>query len=132
MYRQSRKQLRRRRRRAVAVVSATVMAFAVVVPTLAAADPVGDLPHNLGLGGNTGSGGAVGGGTATPDAGNPPAYTPPLHGTEPHGQGTDAVVDLTPGTSAPITGDPTQGDEDVIVGDARGQQSSDGSYHGRT
>src|SRR4051794_25595713 len=130
MYRQRRKQLRRRRRRAVAVVSAAVMAFAVVVPTLAAADPVGDLLHNLGLGGNTGSGGAVGGGTATPDAGNPPAYTPPLHGTEPHGQGTDATVDLTPGTTSPVPGDPSQGDEEVIAGDSRGQQSSDGSYHG--
>jgi hypothetical protein len=114
----------------VAVVSAAVMAFAVVVPTLAAADPVGDLLHNLGLGGNTGSGGAVGGGTATPDAGNPPAYTPPLHGTEPHGQGTDATVDLTPGTTSPVPGDPSQGDEEVIAGDSRGQQSSDGSYHG--
>jgi hypothetical protein len=116
----------------VAAVSVAVMAIAVGLPTLASADPVGDLLHNLGLGGNSG-GTATGGGTATatPDAGNPPAYTPPLHGTEPHGQGTDAVVDLTPGTSAPIAGDPTSGDEEVIVGDSRGQQSSDGSYHGR-
>jgi len=116
----------------VAAVSVAVMAIAVGLPTLASADPVGDLLHNLGLGGDSG-GTATGGGTATatPDAGNPPAYTPPLHGTEPHGQGTDAVVDLTPGTSAPITGDPTSGDEEVIVGDSRGQQNSDGSYHGR-
>src|SRR3954449_12865895 len=126
MYRQRRKQLRRRRRRAVAVVSAAVMAFAVVVPTLAAADPVGDLLHNLGLG-NTGSGGAAG--TATPDAGNPPAYTPPAHGAEPHGQGTDATVDRTPSTTSPLPGDPTQGNEEVIAGDSRGQQSADG-YHG--
>jgi hypothetical protein len=111
----------------VAVVSAAVMAFAVVVPTLAAADPVGDLLHSLGLG-NSGSGGAAG--TATPDAGNPPAYTPPLHGTEPHGQGSDATVDLTPSTTSPLPGDPTQGNEEVIAGDSRGQQSSDGSYHG--
>jgi hypothetical protein len=117
----------------VAVVAAAVTVFAVGIPTLAAADPVGDLLNNLGLGNTAGSGGAAsGGGTATPDAGNPPSYTPPLHGTEPHGQGTDAVVDLTPGTSAPVTSDPTQGDEEVIVGDSRGQQSSDGTYHGRT
>jgi hypothetical protein len=117
----------------VAVVAAAVTVFAVGIPTLAAADPVGDLLNNLGLGNTAGSGGAAsGGGSATPDAGNPPSYTPPLHGTEPHGQGTDAVVDLTPGTSAPVTGDPTQGDEEVIVGDSRGQQSSDGTYHGRT
>ena len=133
MYRQRRKQLRRRRRRTVAVVSVAVMAITVGLPTLASANTVTDLLHNLGLGGTSGgttSGGSTG--TATPDAGNPPSYTPPLHGTEPHGQGTDAVVDLTPGTSTPITGDPTQGDEDVIVGDSRGQQSSDGTYHGRT
>lgn len=133
MYRKRRMQLQRRRRVTVAVVSMAVLAISVGVPTLAAADPVGDLLHNLGLGGNgtTTTGGSTGGGTATPDAGNPPAYTPPLHGTEPHGQGTDAVVDLTPGTSAPITGDPTQGDEELVVGDSRGQQSGDGSYHGR-
>ncbi len=140
MYRERRKQLRRRRRRAVTGVAVAVTAIVVGVPTLASADPVSDLLHNLGLGGNSGGsatggtatgGTATGGGTATPDAGNPPAYTPPLHGTEPHGQGTDAVVDLTPGTSAPVASDPTQGDEEVIVGDSRGQQSGDGSYHGR-
>jgi hypothetical protein len=115
----------------VAVVAAAVTVFAVGIPTLASADQVSDLLHNLGLG-NSGSGGAAtGGGTATPDGGNPPAYTPPLHGTEPHGQGTDAVLDLTPGTSAPLPGDPGSGNEDVIVGDSRGQQSSDGTYHGR-
>ncbi len=116
----------------MAVVAAAVTVVAVGIPTLASADPVSDLLHNLGLDGTSGSGGAAsGGGTATPDAGNPPSYTPPLHGTEPHGQGTDAVVDLTPGTSAPLPGDPSSGNEDVIVGDSRGQQSSDGTYHGR-
>jgi hypothetical protein len=131
MFRERRKKLRRRRRRTVAVVAAAVMVIAVGIPTLAAANPVGDLLNNLGLG-NGGSGGtASGGGTASPDAGTPPSYTPPLHGTEPHGQGTDAVVDLTPGTTNPLPGDPTQGDEDVIAGDSRGQQSSDGTYHGR-
>jgi hypothetical protein len=131
MYRQRRKQLRRRRRRTVAAVSAAVMAFVVGVPTLASADPVSDLLHGLGLGGAAGGGTASGGGTATPDGGTPPSYTPPLHGTDPHGQGTDAVVDLTPGTSTPISGDPSQGDEEVIAGDSRGTQNSDGTYHGR-
>jgi hypothetical protein len=131
MYRERRKQLRRRRRRTVTCVAVAVTAIVVGVPTLASADPVSDLLHNLGLGGNSG-GTASGGATATPDAGNPPSYQPPLHGTEPHGQGTDAVVDLTPGTSAPIAGDPSNGDEELIVGDSRGQQNSDGTYHGRT
>jgi hypothetical protein len=131
MFRERRKQLRRRRRRTVAVVAAAVMVIAVGIPTLAAANPVGDLLNNLGLGSGGSGGTASGGGTASPDAGTPPSYTPPLHGTEPHGQGTDAVVDLTPGTTNPLPGDPTQGDEDVIAGDSRGQQSSDGTYHGR-
>ena len=116
----------------MAVVSVAVTAIAVGLPTLASADPVGDLLHNLGLGGNGGPGGATsGGGTATPDAGTPPSYVPPLHGTDPHGQGSDATVDLTPSTTNPLPGDPTQGNEDIIAGDSRGQQSSDGSYHGR-
>ncbi len=145
MYRKRRMKLQRRRRATVAVVSMAVLAISMGIPALAAADPVSNLLHNLGLGGSspttppptptptppTPTSGVGGAATATPNAGNPPAYTPPLHGTEPHGQGTDAVVDLTPGTSAPITGDPTQGNEDVIVGDSRGQQSADGSYHGR-
>src|SRR3954454_10751639 len=135
MYRQRRKKLQRRRRATVTIVSVAVMAMAVGVPTLAAANPVGDLLNNvttsLGIGGNAGSGGATGGATASPDAGNPPSYTPPLHGTEPHGQGTDAVADLTPGTSAPLPGNPSDGDEELIVNDSRGQQNSDGTYHGR-
>lgn len=115
----------------MAVVAAAVSVAVVAVPTLASANPVNDLLHNL-LGGNSGSGGAASGGaTATPDAGTPPSYTPPLHGTDPHGQGSDATVDLTPGTTNPLPGDPTQGNEDVIAGDSRGQQSSDGTYHGR-
>jgi hypothetical protein len=112
-------------------VAVAVTAIAVGVPTLAAADPVGDLLHNLGLGGNAPTGGATGGGTATPDSGNPPSYVPPLHGTDPHGQGGDATVDLTPSTTSPLPGDPTQGDEEIIAGDSRGQQNSDGTYHGR-
>jgi hypothetical protein len=112
-------------------VAVAVTAIVVGVPTLAAADPVGDLLHNLGLGGNAPTGGATGGGTATPDAGNPPSYVPPLHGTDPHGQGSDATVDLTPSTTNPLPGDPTQGNEEIIAGDSRGQQNSDGTYHGR-
>jgi hypothetical protein len=112
-------------------VAVAVTAIAVGVPTLAAADPVGDVLHNLGLGGSAPTGGATGGGTATPDAGNPPSYVPPLHGTDPHGQGSDATVDLTPSTTSPLPGDPTQGNEEIIAGDSRGQQSSDGTYHGR-
>src|SRR6266511_790498 len=131
MYRQRRRRLHRRRRATVAAVSVAVLAIAVGVPTIASANPVNDLLNNLGLGGGGATDG--GGATATPDAGSPPTYTPPLHGTEPHGQGSDAVVDLAPSTSNPYPADPTQqsGGEELIAGDSRGQQSSDGTYHGR-
>ena len=112
----------------MAVVSAAVAVIAVGIPTLAAADPVGDILNNLGLGGN--GGGAAGGGTATPEAGTPPSYTPPLHGSDPHGQGTDAVVDLTPSNTTPLPSNPSDGDEEVIAGDSRGSQDSSGNYHG--
>jgi hypothetical protein len=132
MYRQRRRRLRRRRRATTATVSVAVLAIAVGVPTLASANPVGNLLNNLGLGSGGGTTGSDGGGaTATPEAGNPPSYTPPLDGTNPHGQGSDAVVDLTPSTSQPLPGDPSQGNEELIVGDSRGEQSGDGSYHGR-
>src|SRR3954447_7126832 len=126
MYRKRRMKLQRRRRATVAVVSMAVMAISVGIPTLAAADPVGDLLNNLGLGGN----GAAGGGTATPNAGTPPSYTPPLHGSDPHGQGTDALVDVTPSSGTPLSGDPSTGDEELIAGDSRGSQDSSGNYHG--
>ena len=61
-----------------------------------------------------------------------PKVEPPLHGTNPHGQGSVAVVDIGPNATRPFSGDPT-GDsdsEDVVVGRARGEQRADGSYHG--
>jgi hypothetical protein len=126
MYRHRRKRkLQRRRRATTLAVSAAVLAFVVGIPTLAAADPVNDALNNLGLG----SGGSAGGGSATPNAGTPPTYTPPLHGTNPHGQGTDAVLDLTPSNTNPYPGQP-DGQEELIVGDSRGEQTGDGSYHG--
>jgi hypothetical protein len=130
MYRKRRKKLQRRRRATVALVAGFVLAFTVAVPAMANANAVNDLLHNLGLGDGSGSAGTAGGGTATPDAGTPPSYTPPLHGTDPHGQGTDAVVDLTPSSNTPLSGDPSQGDEEVIAGDSRGSQDSSGNYHG--
>ncbi|HKH21976.1 MAG TPA: hypothetical protein VKA88_00005, partial [Solirubrobacterales bacterium] len=127
MYRdRRRRKLQRRRRATVVAVFGAVLAFVVGIPTLAAADPVNDVLNNLGLGSSGGSGG----GTATPNAGTPPSYTPPLHGSNPHGQGTDAVVDLTPSNSNPYPAQPSDGDEELIVGDSRGEQTTDGSYHG--
>jgi hypothetical protein len=61
-----------------------------------------------------------------------PTTTPPLHGTNPHGQGTVAVVDTNPDPKRPYSGDTTgkTDNEDIVVGRSRGEQSSDGSYHG--
>jgi hypothetical protein len=131
MYRKRRKSLRRRRRATAVAAFAAVLAMVVGVPALASANQVDDLLNNLGLGNGAGGGAASGGSSAPADtrAGVPPTYTPPLHGTNPHGQGTDAVVDLTPGTSNPYSSDPSQSGEEIVAGDSRGEQGSSG-YHG--
>ncbi|MEA2193587.1 MAG: hypothetical protein QOG42_21 [Solirubrobacteraceae bacterium] len=61
-----------------------------------------------------------------------PPTQPPLHGTNPHGQGTIAVADLDPSSERPLAADPDGGDsgEDVVVGRARGEKGADGNYHG--
>ena len=61
-----------------------------------------------------------------------PKVEPPLHGTNPHGQGSVAVVDISPNATRPYSGNPTGEDdsEDVVVGRTRGEQRADGSYHG--
>lgn len=70
-----------------------------------------------------------------PTPGSPGGYTPPLHGTNPHGQGTVAAVDLSPSGQRPLAGDPTgagdqpQNREEVVVGRARGEKDANG-YHG--
>ncbi|MEA2298366.1 MAG: hypothetical protein QOF77_1302 [Solirubrobacteraceae bacterium] len=59
--------------------------------------------------------------------------TPPLHGTNPHGQGTAAVTQLLPDATRPYSGDPSgkgPPSELLVVGRARGEQRADGTYHG--
>jgi hypothetical protein len=136
MYRRRRRSLRRRRRATAVAAFATVFAVVVGVPTLASANQVNDLLNNLGLGsGSGGSAGSSGGGTSSAPtdtrAGVPPTYTPPLHGTTPHGQGSDAVVDLTPGTSNPYSENPSDSGEELVLGDSRGDGTT-GNYHGST
>jgi hypothetical protein len=135
MYPKQRKALRRRRRATAVTVFGAVLAMAVGVPTLASANPVDDVLNGLGVGSvpGTGAGSSSGGSSSAPAgtrAGVPPAYTPPLHGTSPHGQGTDAVVDLTPGSSNPYSSDPSSNGEDVVLGDSRGEQGTSG-YNGK-
>jgi hypothetical protein len=131
MYRKRRRSLRRRRRVTAVAAFAAILAMVVGVPTLASANQVDDLLNNIGLGNGAGGGAPSGGSSAPADtrAGVPPTYTPPLHGTNPHGQGTDAVVDLTPGSSNPYSSDPSQSGEEIVAGDSRGEQGSSG-YHG--
>ena len=59
------------------------------------------------------------------------AYTPPLHGTSPHGEGTGLALTTEP-RSTPDTSncDHPSSDEIAVVGRSCGQQSSDGSYSG--
>lgn len=61
-----------------------------------------------------------------------PATEPPIHGTNPHGQGTVGVVDVQPDPARPQGGDPAGSDsgEEVVVGRARGEQREDGTYNG--
>jgi hypothetical protein len=61
-----------------------------------------------------------------------PKTEPPLHGSNPHGQGSVAVVDLNPSATRPYSADPdgSPDAEDVVVGRARGEQRADGTYHG--
>jgi hypothetical protein len=128
MYRKRRRSLRRRRRATAVAAFAAILAMVVGVPTLASANQVDDLLNSVGLGNGAGGGAGSGGSSAPADtrAGAPPTYTPPLHGSNPHGQGTDAVVDLTPGSSNPYSSDPSESDEEVIIGDSRGEQSESG------
>jgi len=61
-----------------------------------------------------------------------PARQPPAHGANPHGQGSVAVVDLSPSNERPLGGSPSGSDanEEVVVGRARGEQTAAGTYHG--
>lgn len=131
MYRYRRtKKLQRRKRAAVVAVFSAALALVVGIPTLAAADPVNDVLNGVGAG----SGDSSGGGTVSPQQLEPPPappYTPPLHGTNPHGQGTNAVVDIGPTSGLPYTSDPNLNGEEVVIGQTRGEQNTTtGQYHG--
>lgn len=121
-----------RRVRGTRAITAMIAALAVSAFVPAMAFGQDNLVNDLveGVEGILGGGGD---GSAEPTAGSPPDYTPPLHGTNPHGQGTSAVIDLTPEDTEPLGGDTAGSDsgEDVILGRSRGEQQDDGSYHGR-
>jgi len=117
---------RRLRTRGLAAFAA-VLLVSISIPAAASAQGniVDDLLKGLGLGGSGGGGGA-----AEPAAGVPPSYTPPLHGANPHGQGDVAAVDLIPSDTLPLPGNPSDADEDLVIGTSKGQETN-GSYSGR-
>ena len=128
-----------------ALAASLVVLLALPVVGSAGKNPVNDVVNNLrgtvnnALGQGGGSGAAQqqqgGGGQSAPRQGSPSAggYVPPLHGANPHGQGTVGTVDLGPSSVRPLSGDPAGGDgsgEEAVVGRARGEQGADGRYNG--
>jgi hypothetical protein len=117
-----------------------VVAVAMLTPAVASANVVDDLlnqvgntvNHITGAGGSGSSGGSTSSSSPTPQSGTPPTYVPPQHGTDPTGQGTVGVVDLTPENTTPLPADNGGGSEDVVVGRSRGEQTggAGGQYHG--
>jgi hypothetical protein len=120
---------RRRRRTTALVAVSAAFAVSVIAPSFASAGVVEDLLNGLGLGGQN-SGPAPAAGVPGGD-GN---YQPPLNGSNPHGQGSVAIGDITPSDNVPLPGDPAGGSgedqEEIVAGRSRGEQNADGSYHG--
>jgi hypothetical protein len=129
----------------VAIGVATALAAMMITPVAASAGPAEDLVNQvsngvnqtlnnlLGDGGGAGGGGggsSAGGGVPAPTGTGGDGYVPPAHGANPHAQGTGAVLDLTPDTDRPLEYDSGGGEEEVVVGQSRGEQNEDGSYHG--
>jgi hypothetical protein len=126
----------RRTTRRITALAALSAAFAVsaIAPSLASGqNVVNDLLQGLGLGG---------GGGAAPAQGeeDPNKYQPPLHGDNPHGQGTVGTLDVLPSSELPYSGDPAGGPaggdgcedprdcEEVVIGRSRGEKEN--PYHG--
>jgi hypothetical protein len=135
MHGQRRGALQGWRRATAAGTFAAVLIVGAFVPTLASANPVDDLLNQLGVGNGNGAGAAGSGvspsAPANSRAGVPPSYTPPLHGTNPHGQGTVGSVDIQPSNENPYPSEPpSQNGEEVVIGDSRGEQGSSG-YNGK-
>jgi hypothetical protein len=133
---------------AASLILGVVLLGALPLTSLGA-DPVHQLVHQVkstvqqtvttvtggaqgGSGGGTASSRPVSSNKATTRATtNHPLTDPPVHGDNPHGQGSDAVVDLGPSTSRPLGGNPDGSDsgEEIIAGRSRGEKNG-GTYHG--
>ena len=115
------------------------IATMLVGPTVASAGPVEDLVNQVSNGVNQTLGGLLNKPDRKPapdtqGSGGESEYTPPAHGTNPHGQGTIAVADdslFTPDPeSNPHPYEPGGANETIVLGRSRGEQNPDGTYHG--
>jgi hypothetical protein len=127
----------------LAIGVCTAVAAMMITPVAASAGPVEDLVNQVSNGVNQtldnliGGGAGGGGGGSSPSVDRTPAptgagtdgYVPPAHGTNPHAQGTGAVVDLTPDDARPLEYDSEGGDEEIVLGASRSEQNGD-AYHG--
>lgn len=126
----------RMRRATVLAALAAALGVVALAPSLASGqNPVDKVVDELGLGGG-------GGGLPQLQQEEEPSYQPPLHGGNPHGQGTAATVDVLPNSQLPYSGDPdgfegddpmgseedVQNGEEVVIGRSRGEQNN--PYHG--
>jgi hypothetical protein len=122
---------RRNRRMTALVALSAAFAISAIAPSLASGqNVVDDLLKGLGLGGKAAPQPQL----LPPDGET--GYQPPLHGTNPHGQGTAITGDLLPNSELPYSGDPAGGEEcpdptaceEVVLGRSRGEKNN--PYHG--
>jgi hypothetical protein len=107
---------------ALAALSAALVVSAIAPSLASGQNIVGDVLQGLGLGGQSGG--------AAPRQEEGTGYQPPLHGTNPHGQGTVGTGDFLPDSELPYAGDPTgeESGEEVVIGRSRGEKTN--PYHG--
>ena len=71
--------------------------------------------------------------SAAPSTSSGSSYTPPMHGTNPHGQGTVVSSSVSPSSHRPNSYNPGgSGGEALVVGRGRSWQGRNGKYHAHT
>jgi hypothetical protein len=71
--------------------------------------------------------------SGTPSTSTGSSYTPPMHGSDPHGQGTVVSSSVSPSSHRPNSYNPGgSGGEALVVGRGRSWQGRNGKYHAHT
>jgi hypothetical protein len=71
--------------------------------------------------------------SAAPSTTTGSSYTPPMHGSDPHGQGTVVSSSVSPSSHRPNSYNPGgSGGEALVVGRGRSWQGRNGKYHAHT